>query len=208
MTHDFGLFSASERCDEPRIIVLTAPSGTGKTTIARRVLETFPEMRFSVSATTRAPRPHETDGVDYHFVSEDRFLELVRAGEMLEYEEVYPGVFYGTLRSDVGASSTASPVLLDIDVRGALSVKAVFGVEALTIFIAPPDLDELSRRLRGRGTEDPHSLETRLVRAGEELTFADRFDSRVVNDDLARATAETVRLVRSFLEGKSIEGEA
>jgi guanylate kinase len=119
---------------------------------------------------------------------------------MLEYEEVYPGIFYGTLRSDVASSTVESPVLLDVDVRGAMSVKAAFGASALAIFIAPPSLDELARRLQTRGTEDAQNLKTRLERARTELSYADRFDARVINDDLVRATEETVRLVRSFLD--------
>ncbi|CAM3215902.1 guanylate kinase [Rhodothermus bifroesti] len=184
---------------EPRLVVLTAPSGAGKTSIARRVLQAFPNMRFSVSATTRPPRPGERNGVDYYFLSEEAFRELIRDGQFVEYEEVYPGRLYGTLRSEIDAASRAHPVLLDIDVKGALRIKERFGEEALAIFIKPPSLEVLADRLRTRGTENAAALAERLERARMELTYEDRFDAVVVNDDLERATAETLNLVRSFL---------
>ncbi len=184
---------------EPRIVVLTAPSGAGKTTIARRVLQAFPNMRFSVSATTRPPRAGERDGVDYYFLSEEAFRELILRGQFVEYEEVYPGRLYGTLRSEIDAASRAHPVLLDIDVKGALRIKERFGEEALAIFIKPPSFEVLEVRLRARGTEDESAMTERLERARMELTYEDRFDAVVVNDDLERAAAETIRLVRLFL---------
>lgn len=183
-----------------KVVVLTAPSGAGKTTIARRVLQEVPELRFSTSATTRPPRPHEQDGVDYHFMTEARFRELIREDALLEYEEVYPGRFYGTLRSEVDQSSGARPVLLDIDVKGAQSVKQVYGEEALALFIRPPSLQALRERLRRRATETEATLRERLGRAAMELDQADRFDAVVVNDNLEEAVAETLRIVRSFLD--------
>lgn len=182
-----------------KIVVLTAPSGSGKTTIARRVLEAIPEMRFSVSATTRSPRPHEREGIDYYFVSPERFRALVAEGELLEHEEVYPGRFYGTLRSEVERLAERVPVLLDIEVKGALNVKRLFGDEALVLFIRPPSLEALEARLWARGTETPTSLRQRLERARGEIAFADRFDAVIVNDDLDRAVEETLQRVRSFL---------
>ncbi len=181
-----------------KIIALTAPSGAGKTTIARRVLATFPEMTFSVSATTRARRPYEKHGVHYYFVSEDAFRDLIAAGALIEYQEVYPGRFYGTLRSDV--EQTTTPILLDIDVEGTLKVKRIYSDDALTIFIQPPSLEVLAERLRHRNTETETSLRHRLERARHELTYADRFDAVVVNDDLKHAVDETIRLVRPFLQ--------
>lgn len=184
---------------ERRLVVLTAPSGGGKTTVARSVMDAVPELQFSVSATTRAPRPQERDGVDYHFVSPERFQKLVESGQLLEYEEVYPGVLYGTLRQEVERRSADAPVLLDIDVRGALNVKRLYGDDALVIFIRPPSFDALKARLERRGTEDPATLGTRLERARQELTFSDRFDAVVVNDTVDDAVAETLAHVRRFL---------
>ncbi|RMF59740.1 MAG: guanylate kinase [Bacteroidetes bacterium] len=183
-----------------KIVVLTAPSGSGKTTIARRVLAAFPEMRFSVSATTRPPRPGEIDGVHYHFISEDAFRRLIDEGAFIEYEEVYPRRFYGTLVREVREAARTGPVLLDVEVKGAMNVKRLFGDDAFVIFIRPPSLAVLAERLRQRGTETEESLRTRLERAAHELEYADRFDAVVVNDNLDRATEETLRLVRSFLE--------
>ncbi len=183
-----------------KIIALTAPSGSGKTTIARRVLAVLPEMAFSVSATTRERRPHEKHGVHYYFVSEDEFRELIATGELIEHEEVYPGRFYGTLRSEVEQKAETTPLLLDIDVEGTLNVKRLYGDDALTIFIEPPSLEVLAERLRRRNTETETSLRHRLDRARRELTYADRFDAVVVNDDLTQAVDETIRLVRQFLQ--------
>ena len=182
------------------IVVLTAPSGSGKTTIARRVLEAVPEMRFSVSATTRPPRPNERDGIDYHFMSVDEFRRRVRKGDLLEYEEVYPDRFYGTLRSEVETATPEKPVMFDVDVKGALSVKRMFGDRALVIFIRPPSIEALEERLRLRGTESAETLRQRLDRATVELGYEKEFDAVVVNDDVEKAVSETLRIVRSFLE--------
>ena len=181
------------------IVVLTAPSGAGKTTIAHRVLDAMPAMEFSVSATTRTPRPDETDGKDYHFLSLEEFEARIEAGDLLEYEEVYPDRFYGTLRSEVENRAADNPVLLDIDVKGALNVKRIYGDDALVLFIAPPSVEELQRRLEGRGTEDPASLQNRLDRAERELQTADACDAVVVNDDLDDAVEETLTRIRQFL---------
>lgn len=181
------------------IIVLTAPSGAGKTTIARGVMATMPDIQFSVSATTRAPRSNETDGKDYHFVSKDEFRQLIDAGELLEYEEVYPGRYYGTLRSEVESKAADQPVLLDIDVKGALNVKRRYGDDALLVFIAPPSMDELQRRLKNRGTESEDSLQERINRAEMELQARDQCDVVVVNDEVDRAVEETLRAIRQFL---------
>ena len=182
-----------------KLIVLTAPSGAGKTTIARRVQEVLPDVRFSVSATTRPPRTGEQHGVDYFFLSPEDFRTQIEVGALLEYEEVYPGRLYGTLRSEVERAAQAGPVLLDVDVKGAVNVKDLYGLDALTLFISPPSIDALAERLRTRGTETPTSLQTRLDRAEEELHYADRFDHVVVNDDLDQAVEETLAYVRAFL---------
>ncbi len=182
------------------VVVLTAPSGAGKTTIAHRLLEAMPEMQFSVSATTRPARPDETDGVDYHFLSSEEFQRRIDTGDLLEHEEVYPGCYYGTLRSEVEAKTENGPVLLDIDVNGALNVKRIFGDDALVLFIAPPSIEELRRRLVERGTENDESLQTRLDRVEREMSQADAFDGVIVNDDLEQAVQETLDRVRQFLE--------
>ncbi|MDX1428751.1 MAG: guanylate kinase [Rhodothermales bacterium] len=183
-----------------KIVVLTAPSGSGKTSIAHQLLERIPELRFSVSATTRPRRPHEQDGVDYHFVSLEEFERLRERGELLEYEEVYPGRFYGTLLSEVERSAKDGPVLLDIEVKGATNVKRAFRDESLVVFIRPPSMEELERRLLERGSEDDESFRERVRRARHELEYADRFDAVVVNDVLDRAVDETLALVQSFLQ--------
>jgi len=182
------------------IIVLTAPSGAGKTTIAHRVLDVMPEMQFSVSATTRSARSDEVDGEDYHFLSQDEFQERIETGDLLEYEEVYPGQFYGTLRSEIESKAQNGPVLLDIDVDGAINVKRLFEDDAFVIFISPPSKSELRDRLEGRGTEDDGSLTNRLNRAERELEHADTFDAVVVNDDLDTAVEETLAQIHQFLD--------
>jgi guanylate kinase len=185
---------------EPRIIVLTAPSGAGKSTIAERVLAAMPQARFSVSATTRAPRPGEEDGVDYHFLAEEEFRRAITEGEMLEYEEVYEGRFYGTLRSEIDRATRDRPVLLVLDVKGAAHVEELFGDEALTLFINPPSLGVLEDRLRERNTETTDTLRERLDRARMEMDYADECDATVVNDDLDDAVEETLARIHRFLE--------
>ena len=184
-----------------RIVILTAPSGSGKTTIARRVMDELPELRFSVSATTRPRRSHEVEGVDYYFMDRQQFQEYRDSGELLEFEEVYPGRFYGTLRSEVEKKSGTGPVLLDIDVRGALSVKQLYGDDAYVIFVRPPSVEELERRLQRRATEDASTIRTRLDRAQEELQYENQFDAVIVNDNLDSAVSETLERVRQFLNG-------
>ena len=186
-----------------KILVLTAPSGAGKTTIARRLLDTVPGLRFSVSATTREPRPAETHGVHYFFLSPSEFAARIEAGDFVEHEEVYPGRFYGTLREEVERTATGPgvrAVVLDIDVKGALNVKRLYGSHALTLFVEPPSLAALADRLHERGTEDEERIAIRLQRAKMELAYATEFDAVVVNDDLETAVAETVERVRAFLD--------
>ncbi len=184
----------------PCIIIVAAPSGSGKSSLAARLMTARPQIRFSVSATTRPPRGQEKDGVAYHFLSEDAFRAAIAADQLLEYEEVYPGRFYGTLRSEVDQSSADAPVLLDVDVVGALNVKEQFGDRCLAVFVKAPSMAVLEERLRARGTEDDASLRTRLDKAAYEMTFEDRFDHVVINDDLDEAANEMIALVGSFID--------
>jgi guanylate kinase len=186
-----------------KLLIFSAPSGSGKSTIVGWLMREHPELRlaFSVSATTRAPRGTERNGVEYLFLSEDEFRQKIAANEFLEYEEVYPGRFYGTLKSQVETQTDRGEnVVFDVDVKGGCNIKQHYGDRAMSIFIQPPSVEELRRRLVGRATDAPEVIEQRLAKASYELTFADKFDHIVVNDDLATAEAETLRLVEDFLK--------
>ena len=170
--------------------VISAPSGVGKTTIIRRLQEAHPDWRFSVSATTRPRRSHETDGSDYTFLSDEQFDTYVAEGKFVEWEWVH-GYRYGTLRETLQAAlDGGSPLLMDIDVKGGVNIKREFPGETIAIFVAPPDLETLRLRLEGRGTEDEAVIAKRLSRAPEELAYQTEFDRVVVNDDLERAIQE------------------
>ncbi len=176
------------------LVVIAGPSGVGKGTVHARVRALLPDAVLSVSATTRAPRPGEVDGVDYHFVSPERFQELIDTDALLEWAE-YAGNRYGTPSEPVASAVAAGHVVvLDIELQGALQVKAQ-DPSALLLFLVPPSFAELERRLRARGTEEPAALQRRLTRAREELEEADRFDVEVVNDDLDRCVAEVVAII-------------
>ncbi len=192
-----------------KIIILTAPSGAGKTTIARRLMAAVPGLRFSVSATTRPRRDGEREGEDYFFLSEEDFRRLVGEGAFAEWEEVYPGRLYGTLRSELEAAAADGAALLDLDVKGALTVKRRYGDQALTVFVEPPSLAVLAERLQNRRTDSETAIATRLAQAEAEIGYAAEFDAVVVNDDLDAAVAETVALVRPFLaDGRLPERDA
>lgn len=159
----------------------------------------LPQIRFSVSATTRPSRGEEKNGEAYHFLSEDAFRTAIAEDQLLEYEEVYPGRFYGTLRSEVDQSSADEPVLLDVDVVGALNVKKQYEAQCLAVFVRAPSMEVLENRLRGRGTEDEASLKARLDKAAFETSFESSFDHSIINDDLDVAAAELIALTRSFI---------
>jgi guanylate kinase len=181
-----------------KLIAVSAPSGAGKTTIAREILRRNPGMRFSVSATTRRQRPGEEDGRDYFFLSKEEFTRRVNAGEFVEWEEIY-GDYYGTLKSEVDAALLEGQhILFDIDVKGALSIKRQYP-EALIVFIRPPSREVLYERLRRRSTEDDASLARRVERVPMELKEGEQFDAQIVNDDLTRAIDEVQELVHSYL---------
>ena len=184
-----------------KLIVFSAPSGSGKTTIVRHLLEqTDLPLAFSISATTRAPRGAEKNGEDYYFLNEETFKTKIRKKEFLEYEEVYKGLFYGTLDSEVKRLwSENKAVLFDIDVMGGISIKNSFPNKTLTVFVQPPSIETLERRLKLRNTDNEKTLQVRLNKAQQELDQADRFDKIIINDDLATTLSETEELVRAFL---------
>jgi len=184
-----------------KLIVFSAPSGSGKTTIVRHLLEqTGLPLAFSISATTRAPRGREKEGEDYYFLSPEAFRSKIEKGEFLEYEEVYPGLFYGTLASEVKRLwNENKAVLFDIDVMGGISIKKSFPSETLTVFVQPPSIKTLEDRLRSRNTDTEETLLIRLSKAQQELDQAQAFDEIVINDDLSTALSQTEELVRSFL---------
>ena len=183
-----------------KAILFSAPSGSGKTTIIRELMGWFDCFSFSVSATSRAPRNGERDGVDYYFLSREEFARRVEAGDFLEWEEVYEGTCYGTLRSEVERLWSAGKVVVfDVDVNGGRNLKRVFGDEALSIFVMPPSVEVLEQRLRSRGTESEDSLARRLARSARELEEAPQFDVTVVNDNLQRAVQETKELIEKFI---------
>ncbi|MEP7263449.1 MAG: guanylate kinase [Bacteroidota bacterium] len=186
-----------------QLILFCGPSGSGKTTVVHSLLEKFPQFIFSVSATTRPQRINEKDGVDYYFLSEEEFREKIKKEEFLEWEEVYPGRFYGTLKEEVNRKlEQGHIVLFDVDVKGGLSVKKYFGKQVMDVFIMPPSLTVLKQRLEARESETQESLEKRLAKSGLELSFADQFSYIIVNDELQKTIREAELLVNDFINRK------
>jgi len=185
-----------------KLIIFSAPSGTGKSTIISWLMKEHPELRlaFSISCTSRPPRGTEQNGVEYFFLSAEEFRQRIDNGEFLEYEEVYEGRFYGTLKAQVERQLEAGQnVVFDVDVKGGVRIKEYYGDEAMSIFIQPPSIATLRQRLEGRGTDAPEVIDQRIARAEFELTFAEKFDKRVVNDQLEQAEQDTLALVKEFL---------
>ena len=185
-----------------KLLIFSAPSGSGKSTIVQWLMKEHPELNlyFSISCTSRAPRGTEQHGVEYFFLTPEEFRQRIENDEFLEYEEVYQDRFYGTLKAQVEKQlSEGQNVVFDVDVKGGVNIKKYYGERALSLFIQPPSVEELRRRLEGRATDTPEAIENRLAKAEYELTFAPQFDHIVVNDDLETAKTETLTIVRSFL---------
>ncbi|MBR6002051.1 MAG: guanylate kinase [Bacteroidales bacterium] len=184
-----------------KTLIFSAPSGSGKSTIVHHLLDNHPEIEFSVSATSRAPRGEEKDGVDYWFLTEEEFRRRIAEDALVEYQEVYAGSFYGTLKSEVERIWAKDHVIIfDVDVKGGYNLKKYFGDDALSVFIQAPSIEELRRRLVLRGTDSPEAIDRRVAKAAEEMTWAPKFDRVLVNDDLAKAFAEAEAMVSEFLK--------
>ncbi|MGC4056576.1 MAG: guanylate kinase [Chitinophagaceae bacterium] len=184
-----------------KLIILAAPSGSGKTTLTNRLMQTFPQLAFSVSACTRPPRAGEVDGKDYHFISPEAFQEGIANGDFVEWEMVYQGKYYGTRKSELQRLWDLGKIpILDIDVKGAVNVMRQFQENALTVFIQAPSIEALRERLQNRGTETEESLAERVNKAEEELDYAPHFQHTIVNDRLEDAAAKLIGIVRDFLQ--------
>ena len=183
-----------------KVIIFSAPSGSGKTTLVKHCLQHFPELEFSISCTTRNPRGTEKEGVDYHFISPEKFRQKIWEEAFVEFEEVYEDKYYGTLKSEVERIwNDGKTVIFDVDVKGGIALKNYFGEQALSIFIMPPSIQELERRLIARATDDADTIQTRVEKAEQEMTFQNEFDKILVNTDLETAKAEIEKLVSEFL---------
>ncbi len=183
-----------------KLVILSAPSGAGKTTIMKHIIRDFPQLEFSISATSRAPRCGEQHGVDYYFFSGDEFRKAVDKDQFIEWEEVYAGTHYGTLKSEMERIwASGKSIIFDIDVKGGINLKRIFGSRALSIFIMPPSIEELEKRLVGRGTDSAEAIARRVAKASVEIEDAKSFDIIVVNDELERAIGEVENAIKGFL---------
>ncbi len=183
-----------------KILIITAPSGAGKTSITKHLMHKFPQLAFSVSAATRRPRGNEKDGVDYHFMSEDEFKQKIQHNEFVEWEMVYEGKYYGTLKEELQRIWNENKIpVLDIDVKGAIHVQQQFPQTSLSLFIEPPSVEELKNRLQSRGTETEESLAARVNKASYELSFKEHFNKIIVNDDLQKACIEAEMILFGFI---------
>ena len=182
-----------------KLVIFSAPSGSGKTTIVRELLQRFPQFEFSISATSRQPRGKEQHGIDYYFLSSDEFRQRVERDEFVEWEEVYAGTCYGTLKSEVERIwAKGNVIVFDVDVMGGINLKRLFGEDACSIFIMPPSVEELERRLRGRGTDSEEVIQKRIGKAEFELSKSPEFDYTVVNDVLADAVNKATDIINNF----------
>jgi len=183
-----------------KVIIFSAPSGSGKTTLVKHSLEVFNELQFSISCTTRQPRGSEVHAVDYHFLTPDEFRQKIAEDAFVEFEEVYTDKYYGTLKSEVEKIwNEGKTVIFDVDVKGGISLKKYFGEQALSIFIEPPSIEELERRLISRNTDDAETIKTRVAKAEEEMSYAKEFDKIVINSDLSEAKKEIESLIKNFI---------
>jgi len=183
-----------------KLIIFSAPSGSGKSTIINYLLKQGLNLQFSISATSRPPRGTEQDGVEYFFLSPEEFKKRIANDEFVEYEEVYPDRFYGTLKSQVEKQlAEGQNIIFDVDVVGGCNIKRFYGDRALSVFIQPPSIEELRKRLEGRGTDSPETINSRIAKAEFELSYAPKFDLIVVNDELEKAEAQALEAIRKFL---------
>ena len=184
-----------------KVVIFSAPSGSGKTTLVKHCLEVFPSLEFSISATTREPRGSEVHGKDYYFFSSEEFRQKISEDAFVEYEEVYADKFYGTLKSEIERIwDSQKVVIFDVDVVGGLNLKKILGEKAMSVFIAPPSVDELEQRLINRDTDSEETIKTRINKAQEELEYKNQFDEVLVNDDLDKAKQEIEKLVQKFIQ--------
>lgn len=193
----------SNNSSNNKVIIFSAPSGSGKSTIVNHLLSKYPFLEFSISATSRAPRGEEKHGKEYFFFSTEEFEKLISQDAFVEYEEVYKGSYYGTLKSEIERIwAKGHTILFDIDVKGGVNLKKIFGNAAMAVFVKPPCVEELRKRLIGRGTDTPEAIEKRVAKAAEELTYEKYFDVILVNDRLEESLAEAEGLIDSFVLNK------
>ncbi len=196
--------SSNNTYNKDKLIVISAPSGAGKTTIVHYLLQQNLNLEFSVSACSRAKRPNEKDKVDYYFFNTDEFRKKIEQNEFVEWEEVYPDQYYGTLKSELQRIwSKGHLVIFDVDVIGGINIKKLYKEKCLAIFIMPPSVEELKKRLKNRSTESDESLKKRVARAKKEMDYANKFDIIIINDQLEKAQSETEAVIRKFLKDKS-----
>lgn len=187
-----------------KVIIFSAPSGAGKTTLTRYVLESFPQLEFSVSVTTRKPRPYEIHGKDYYFISTDEFKALIEQNELVEWEEVYKDSFYGTLKKEVERIwNKGNHVVFDVDVKGGINLKKIFGNHALSVYIMPPSIDMLEKRLKKRGTESEEVIKKRVQKAFIEIDDYKHFNKLILNDQLEKSKTDIYQIIQEFLNKES-----